>query len=648
MDICFVSLPFVAIERPLISFGLLQAILKKENIKATTLYYNLDFAEKIGAYNYHVMSQCAYILLGEWVFSPSLFPGRTNADDYLNKLKDLLQKAKTRPLPLFNLLNDRDYLLKLRNIAHSFLKDAAEEVVEKYNPRIVACSSIFDNHIACVSFLKFIKAISPETITMIGGQNCESEMGKTTHKLFPFVDYVVSGHADHLITELCKKIFTYGKNIPIDEVPGQVFAPIFREKEYELASRHLEPHINMRLTELPIPDYTEYFEKINRSSELKRKILPAIPVESSRGCYWGKCKFCGLNSEHLDYKQKNWEQVYHEIATLTKEYKIRKIEFVDNAIHFKQLSDMFDALINHKVDLQIFAEVRVQIKKEQLKKMKEAGVIWMQPGIESLNDNFLKCMNKGSTMLQNIQLMKWARQYGVHLNYNIMHCFPFEKDEWFSEIADIIPFIIHLQPPRSMNKLRFDRFSDYYKNQSKYGLDLKALEFYSHIYPYDQPTLNNLAYFFEDKKDYSMRKTRILYNLFGNPKKSFHKVGNIVNDWMKSFYSKCPFRLTYEINENNIVIYDTRPISVNNNIVLNKLEGEIFLFTDEVKSIEKVNNTFGPEYKSTDIENSVQSLIDKKVVIKHKDNILAVAVESPVPNLSESNDFPCGIVIKDC
>jgi len=37
MDICFVSLPFTPIVRPMLSFGILQAILKKENIKAPLL-----------------------------------------------------------------------------------------------------------------------------------------------------------------------------------------------------------------------------------------------------------------------------------------------------------------------------------------------------------------------------------------------------------------------------------------------------------------------------------------------------------------------------------------------------------------------------------------------------------------------------------
>ncbi len=643
MDICFVALPFNPIERPMISFGLLQAILKKENIKATTLYYNLDFAEKIGGKNYHIMSQFAYVVFGEWVFSKSLFPETVNSDDYLRKMHELIKYSMTKPLPLFY---DKDYLLNLRNIAHVFLRETAEEVINKYHPKIVACSSIFDNHIASVSFLKMIKELSPETMTMVGGQNCEGEMGKTTHQLFPFVDYVVSGYADHFIAELCNKIFIYGKNMPAQEVPNLVFAPVSREMDYPQTREHCESRNHINLAELPVPDYHDYFKKLNSSEKLNGSILPGIPIESSRGCYWGKCKFCGLK-QNFAYRKKDWEQVYNEIVTLTAEHKTRKFMFCDNSVPFNKLSGMLDQLIHNRLDLQIWGEIRVELKKKDFKKMREAGVIFLQVGIESLNDNLLDCMNKGSTMLQNIQLIKWARQYGIYLTWALMYNFPFEKDQWFNELCDILPLLVHLQPPRGMSKLRFDRFSDYYLHPSEYGLELNALEIYSYIYPYDQQTINNLAYYFEDKKEHRWRKNSVLNHLLGKRKRNFNKVEKIVNEWLQNFYNEVPFKLIYEMNDNHILIHDERPIAFKNNFALNELESEIFLFSDEAKPIEEINDTFMRRYKITAIENAVQSLIDKKVVLQHKDRLLALAVEAPLTGFPGTTDMPWGVVMED-
>jgi len=640
MDICFASVPFIPIERPVISFGLFQSILNNADIKATTLNFSLDFAEQVGPKNYQTMSRCAYVLFGEWVFSPCLLPDEKNADDYLKSLIKFLQNS-TVSIPLNR---DRDYLLRLRQTARDFLKKAAEDLVSDHHPKIVACSSMYSNHIACVSLLKFVKEISPETVTMIGGPNCEGEMGIATHKLFPFVDYVVSGYADHLITELCNKIFSYGNDMPVNEVPKQVLAPAFREIEYKQAIEHLEPPMGLNLNKLPIPDYHDYFHRLGSSEKLRKTIRPAIPIESARGCYWAKCKFCGVKN-HTDYRQKNWEQVYNEITTLTEKYKTNNIMFTDNATNFNTLSRMLDKLSDNNSHLQMWAEVRIELKRKHFKKMKEAGVTMLQAGIESLSDNFLDCMRKGATMLQNIKVIKFSHQYGMFIFYNIMHSFPGEKDQWYLELAEIIPYLVHLHPPRGMTKLRFDRFSDYYLNQAKYGLELNALDVYSRIFPYDQSTLNQIAYFFEDKKEYRARKNPILNHLFYRPTRNFRKVDKMIQDWIKNHYSEAPWRLTYKINDRSVSIHDTRPISSSNDYDLNELEGEIFLLCDEIWSVKEINDELTGKYNVADIDKALASLIDKKIILKRDDKLLSLAVEEPVPDIVQSSAL--GIVLED-
>jgi magnesium-protoporphyrin IX monomethyl ester (oxidative) cyclase len=308
---------------------------------------------------------------------------------------------------------------------------------------------------------------------------------------------------------------------------------------------------------------------------------------------------------------------------------------------------MLDQLIHNRFDLQIWGEIRVELKKKDFKKMREAGVTFLQVGIESLNDNLLDCMNKGSTMLQNIQLMKWARQYGIHLTWALMYNFPFEKDEWFKELSDILPLLVHMQPPRGMSKLRFDRFSDYYLHPSKYGLDLNALNIYSDIYPYDQHTINNLAYYFEDKKEPGWIIKLRLNRLFGKPKQHYNNVQKFVNGWLQNFYNEVPFELIYEMNENYLFIHDTRPIAFQNHFALNELESEILLFSDEAKPVEEINDAFLSRYKIIDIESAVQSLIDKKVVLHHKDKLLALAVETPLQSYPGTRDLPWGVVMED-
>ena len=54
----------------------------------------------------------------------------------------------------------------------------------------------------------------------------------------------------------------------------------------------------------------------------------------------------------------------------------------------------------------MFYEVKSNLRKEDVRQLREAGVVAIQPGIESLSDEVLRIMRKGVSALQNIQLLK--------------------------------------------------------------------------------------------------------------------------------------------------------------------------------------------------------------------------------------------------
>ena len=54
------------------------------------------------------------------------------------------------------------------------------------------------------------------------------------------------------------------------------------------------------ISKLPVPNFDEYFTYSLNDDYYP----PIITVESSRGCFWGKCSFCNLNSQ--------WKNSYRE------------------------------------------------------------------------------------------------------------------------------------------------------------------------------------------------------------------------------------------------------------------------------------------------------------------------------------------------
>ena len=73
-------------------------------------------------------------------------------------------------------------------------------------------------------------------------------------------------------------------------------------------------------------------------------------------------------------------------------------------------------------------------------------------------------MNKGVASWQNIQCLKWCRQYGISISWFIITRFPGEEDAWNTEQAELIPLLTHVQPPRSVGIIRPDRHSPYFTN----------------------------------------------------------------------------------------------------------------------------------------------------------------------------------------
>jgi hypothetical protein len=63
------------------------------------------------------------------------------------------------------------------------------------------------------------------------------------------------------------------------------------------------------------------------------------------------------------------------------------------------------------------------------------------------------------TKLQNIQLLKWCAENGIHVGWNHLFGFPGEDEGELEQIAEDATAIVHLEPPFGTNVLHMDRFS---------------------------------------------------------------------------------------------------------------------------------------------------------------------------------------------
>src|SRR5215216_4081497 len=215
MDVVLVSMPFAEVQRPSIALGLLHASLAKTDIQSEVVYGNFGLAERIGLVFYQAMQSVPTDhLLGEWCFAGRLFPtNEANDEDYLNLVLELRYTGFPAELE-----ERKEQMRWVRRQCAAHVDWLADTIVAK-KPKIVGCSSVFQQHCASLALLKRIHELSPDTVLLMGGANCEGEMGMQTLRSFPWIDCIVSGEADALFPDLCRVLLDRGRNADPASLP---------------------------------------------------------------------------------------------------------------------------------------------------------------------------------------------------------------------------------------------------------------------------------------------------------------------------------------------------------------------------------------------------------------------------------------------
>ena len=646
MSFCLVTMPYSRIELSSVALGLLQATLKRDGLEAKSIYANILFAEKIGTLAYTRVSLFRPRLgVAEWTFAHIAFP------EFSPDINEYLKLVMTVNEVYASIDRNEleDLLFSVRRNAETFVDELAGLILDG-GPRIVGCSSTFCQQVPSLALLRRIRELAPEVVTVMGGANCETIMGKSTHSLFPWVDYVVSGEADGLIVDLTKLILENGKEIQADKLPLGVFGPQHRETGYpgnngdcqEGAPRAM----TLSLDECPTPDYEDFVQTYQSVKGISELIVPGMTVESSRGCWWGErkgCVFCGFNGKGMKFRSKDPGKFVDELAELRRLYGIDGIETVDNILDMNYLKTVLPMIKSAGSPYRLYYEIKSNLQRKHVKILREAGVIWVQTGIESLNTDILKLMNKGCKAWQNIQILKWLREFGIRVHWNMLFDFPGDKDEWYSSISDIVPLLTHLQSPVKVVPLEFCRFSVYHENQKLFDLKLRASSALNYVYPVNQNQLDDLVYFFEDEIRSAGELNPIVALL--TERQVFKILRRRIEEWRQLFWFQ-KVKLEMEIVGDELVIRDTRPLAVADCHRYNGLKREIYLAADGAPQKETLIQKFVENgAKAGEIEEICQEFLDNKLALEIDGRFLGLAVRGPSPELPSAVEYPGGVVI---
>ncbi len=594
-----VFMPFSAPLYPSLSLSLFHARFLEMGIPHKILYFNILFAKRLGAADYFALAE-DYLFtygnfLGEWLFSGEVFPQSPDSIEEYLRIVSLQNEQMLRQSP--GAPSERDPLTCIREARATvpgFLDDCVADILRR-RPRVVGFSSMFQQHLASLALAKRLKSASPETFIVFGGANCEKIRGIETLRNFPFVDAVILGEADTAYPDLADGLL---KGRDISGIPGVYLrnaVPSFTE-DRECG----EAHGAADMDELPIPDFSDYFEAL----EPIRKDIEAIPnrlmtgqrllLETSRGCWWregGGCNFCHQASPVV--RKKSPERAYSEIVRTLERYPGVEIEFTDNAMPLEYFDSLLQMLGRLTPRARLTYYLRTTVTKKQVQTLRDAGLIRILPGIETLNDGLLRALNKGTSLFHNIQILKWCREFGIEAGWNLLWGIPGETLSAYEEMIALLPLLSHLQPPFGFTPVYLGRFSNYYERPEQFGImDIAPADAYSSIYPFDRETVSRLA----------------LYFRFHAPTHADSYLPSLtaaVSAWKQAHSSS---RLDAVETSDGTVVLDTRPGALRAVHRFSRLQSGILGACEAGCNFSKMRTDLG-EYAEGDIRDEIEALI---------------------------------------
>lgn len=226
-------------------------------------------------------------------------------------------------------------------------------------------------------------------------------------------DVAVIGEGEITIVELLKAIADHQ---PLKSVKGIAF----RDGE-KVTVNPRQVQIE-DIDTIPFPAHDLFpvdFYRLRRPPHATNKDF-VMDMISGRGCVF-KCNFCYRMDK--DFRPRSNESIIEEIRLLKQKYGITYIVFQDELLmsSLKRTMSLCEDFIKADLNIKWNCNGRLNFAKpDLLKLMKRAGCVFINYGIEAMDDQVLKNMRKSLTTEQIIKGVEATLEAGISPGYNII------------------------------------------------------------------------------------------------------------------------------------------------------------------------------------------------------------------------------------
>jgi ribosomal peptide maturation radical SAM protein 1 len=605
--VLLLSTPWPLYNRPSIQLGALKAFLRNEHagLKVNAHHFYLQLANAIGYERYREVSKRSW--LAETVYAAILLP-------------DLFEKTETlfvQQAPGGSALRSQG----LKSLSQR-VQETSDTFLDALNLKgclLAGLSVSLCQLTSTLYFARGLKRRSPETVVVVGGSTFGWTSAARLLDFYPAIDLMVMGEGEIPLARIVGHLRSGGCLHDLPQIPGVL------SRKPVVSQPPLSPFSQLAsLEDLPTPDYAEYFALLKTFGP-ENRFFPTIAIETSRGCWWhGRdpespkgCAFCNLNLQWSGYRSKDPSKSVSEVDDLTQRHRTLSVAIVDNVLPENGIMDFFRGLTRLDKDFRMFCELRANTPPETLKAMRDAGVREVQIGVEAISTGLLKRLRKGTTAIQNLELMKWCEALGLLNLSNLIVYFPGSDQADVDETLTNIPFAHPFRPPRVV-PFWLGLGSHVWRNPRAYGL--KAVfnhPAYGRILPrdiYQNVPLIHQAY----RGDTGLQK------------RIWRPVIQEVKAWQKNYDAAHarPFEepiLSYRDGGDFMIIRDRRSGGEALTHRLVSISRSIYLFCERHRSLNQIREAFS-EIPLDRITEFLKGMVQKKLMFRERDRYLSLAV----------------------
>jgi radical SAM superfamily enzyme YgiQ (UPF0313 family) len=423
----------------------------------------------------------------DWAFGALGLQDRAKhiATLYLNDLADVIRDAVdprfefvryaeslAASQPTFDHLHDA--LRAPHSLVDATLHELTLKALSQHQPTLVLITAPFPGNVyGAFRIAQTIKQTQPSIVTVLGGGYCNTELRAMNEpRVFDYFDFVTLDAGESSVLALIEHLQ--------NKRPLEKLVRTYTRQLHYVDSK--EPDIPFSETGaptyagLPLNDYLSLLDMLNPMHRLWsdgrwNKLTVA------HGCYWKKCSFCDVNLDYISrYDLATTDVLIERVEALIRETGQTGFHFVDEAAPPKALKSLANALLQRKLDISWWGNIRFEksFNADLCQLLADSGCIAVTGGLEVASDRLLKLMKKGVSVEQVARVTRAFSDAGILVHAYLMYGFPTQTAQ---DTVDALEYVRQLFAAGCIQSGFFHRFtctvhSPVGKHPEQYGVTL--------------------------------------------------------------------------------------------------------------------------------------------------------------------------------